>query len=85
MKVVTHTSPRKTKGENDNFHFNAHMAGRITFEIHYEEGSLSEVFMEACTRVSQATKASAAEESELEGIEAAYNVTGVRHKKLMTD
>ena len=60
------------------------MAGRITFEIHYEEGSLSEVFMEACTRVSQATKASA-EESELEGIEAAYNVTGVRPKELMTD
>ena len=84
MKVVTHTSPRKTKGENDNFHFNAHMAGRITFEIHYEEGSLSEVFMEACTRVSLEAKA-AAEESELEGIEAAYNVTGVRPKELMTD
>lgn len=40
--------------------------------------------MEARTRVSQATKASA-EESELEGIEPAYNVTGVRRKELVAN
>ena len=60
------------------------MAWKITFEIHYEGGVLSEVFMEARTRVSQATKASA-EESELEGIEPAYNVTGVRRKELVAN
>lgn len=107
------------------FHFNVHMDGKITFEIHYEEGVLPEVFPEARTRVSRAAKAaskSAAQEStevmavetvepeieaelqespqtdeipaedsgepttvgnEPEGIEAAYNVTGVRRKELV--
>ena len=32
--------------EMDSFHFNIHMDGRITFEICYEEGGLSEVFPE---------------------------------------
>ena len=98
---------------------------KITFEIHYEEGVLPEVFPEARTRVSRATKAATkaaaqeitevmaveatkpeteaapegspqngefpaedpgeptTEESEPEGIEAAYNVTGVRRKELV--
>ena len=39
------------------FHFNVHMDGKITFEIHYEEGVLPEAFPEARTRVSRAAKA----------------------------
>lgn len=39
------------------FHFNVHIDGKITFEIHYEEGALPEVFPEARTRVSRAAKA----------------------------
>ena len=39
------------------FHFNVHMDGKITFEIHSEEGTLPEVFPEAHTRVSRAAKA----------------------------
>ena len=111
--------------EMTDFHFNVHMDGKITFEIHYEEGVLPEVFPEARTRVSRAAKAvakAAAQEStevmaveatepeieaapenspqdgeipaddpgepategnEPEGIEAAYNVTGVRRKELV--
>ena len=111
--------------EMTDFHFNVHMDGKITFEIHYEEGALPEIFPEARTRVSRAAKAaakaaaqestevmaveaaepeieaapeespqdskipaqdpgeSATEENEPEGIEAAYNVTGVRRKQLV--
>ena len=111
--------------EMTDFHFNVHMDGKITFEIHYEEGELPEVFPEARTRVSRAAKAAAkaaaqestevmavetaepeieaaleespqeietpvknpgeptAEESSPGGIEAAYNVTGVRRKELV--
>ena len=105
--------------EMTDFHFNVHMDGKITFEIHYEEGVLPEVFPEARTRVSRAAKAAAkaaAQEStevmaveaaepeespqtdvipaedlgetttvgnETEGIEAVYNVTGVRRKELV--
>ena len=104
--------------EMTDFHFNVHMDGKITFEIHYEEGVLPEVFPEARTRVSRAAKAAAkaamqqptedeavedepedsqptdepqaenpgeptTEETEPEGIEAAYNVTGVRRKELV--
>ena len=106
--------------EMTDFHFNVHMDGKITFEIHYEEGALPEVFPEARTRVSRAAKAAqestevmavetaepeieaaleespqeietqvknpgepTAEESSPGGIEAAYNVTGVRRKELV--
>ncbi len=107
--------------EMTDFHFNVHMDGKITFEIHYEEGVLPEVFPEARTRVSRAAKAAAQESTEVmavevaepeieaapqespqtdeipaedpgepitvgnepEGIEAAYNVTGVRRKELV--
>ena len=109
--------------EMTDFHFNVHMDGKITFEIHYEEGVLPKVFPEARTRVSRAAKAAAkaampqpaedeaaekaeteaateeshqtdeilaenpsestAEETEPEGIVAAYNVTGVRRKELV--
>ena len=112
--------------EMTDFHFNVHMDGKITFEIHYEEGALPEIFPEARTRVSRAAKAAAkaaaqestevmaveaaepeietalqespqtdeipaedsgeptTEESEQGGIKAAYNVTGVRRKQLVT-
>ena len=43
--------------EMTDFHFNVHMDGKITFEIHYEEGVLPEVFPEARTRVSRAARA----------------------------
>ena len=111
--------------EMTDFHFNVHMDGKITFEIHYEEGVLPEIFPEARIRVSRAAKAAAkaaaqestevmavetaepeieaaleespqeietpvknpgeptAEESSPGGIEAAYNVTGVRRKELV--
>ena len=96
--------------EMTDFHFNVHMDGKITFEIHYEEGTLPEVFPEARTRVSRTAKATAkaitqesaeimvaeaiepepeaaaepaTENSGPEGIEAAYNVTGVRRKQLV--
>ena len=68
--------------EMTDFHFNVHMDGKITFEIHYEEGALPEIFPEARTRVSRAAKA-AAKAAVQEGIEAAYNVTGVRRKQLV--
>ena len=103
------------EAEMADFHFNVHMDGKITFEIHYEEGALPEVFPKARTRVSRAAKAAAkaatatqesakavpedspqtdeipAEDpgepttvgNEPEGIEAAYNVTGVRRKQLV--
>lgn len=45
--------------EMTDFHFNVHMDGKITFEIHYEEGALPEVFPEARTRISRAAKAAA--------------------------
>ena len=41
------------------FYFNVHMDGKITFEIHYEEGVLPKVFPDARTRVSRAAKAAA--------------------------
>ena len=108
--------------EMTDFHFNVHMDGQITFEIHYEEGTLPEVFPEAHTRVSRMAKAASQESAEVmavettepeteaapednpqdgeipakapsrpategnepEGIKAAYNVTGVRRKQLVT-
>ena len=45
--------------EMTDFYFNVHMDGKITFEIHYEEGALPEIFPEARTRVSRAAKAAA--------------------------
>lgn len=61
--------------EMTDFHFNVHMDGKITFEIHYEEGVLPEVFPEARTRVSRATKAAAKaaaqESAEVLAVEAA--------------
>lgn len=41
------------------FHFNVHMDGKITFEIHFEEGVLPEVFPEPRTRTTRAAKAKA--------------------------
>ena len=114
--------PDELKGvEMTDFHFKVHMDGNITFEIHYEEGVLPEVFPEARTRVSRAAQAAAQESTEViaaeatepeieaapqespqtdeipaedpgepttvgnepEGIEAAYNMTGVHRKELV--
>lgn len=111
--------------EMTDFHFNVYTDGEITFEIHYEEGALPEVFPEARTRISRAARAAAkadiqqpaddeaaeaiepaavdesedsqptdepqaenpgeptTEETEPEGIEVAYNVTGIRRKELV--
>ena len=64
--------------EMTDFHFNVHMDGKITFEIHYEEGALPEVFPEARTRVSRAAKAAAKaaaqESTEVMAVEAAEPV-----------
>lgn len=61
--------------EMTDFHFNVHMDGKITFEIHYEEGTLPEIFPEARTRVSRAAKAAAKaaaqESTEVMAVEAA--------------
>lgn len=50
--------------EMTDFHFNVHMDGKITFEIHYEPGILPEVFPEARARVTRAAKAAAKAERE---------------------
>ena len=46
--------------EMTDFHFNVHMDGKITFEIHFEEGVLPEIFPEPRTRKTRAAKAKAA-------------------------
>ncbi len=45
--------------EMKDFHFNVHMDGKITFEIHYEEGALPEVFPEPRGRNARAAKVEA--------------------------
>lgn len=55
--------------EMTDFHFNVHMDGQITFEIHYEEGTLPEVFPEAHTRVSRMAKAASQESEEVMAVE----------------
>ena len=45
--------------EMTDFHFNVHMDGKITFDIHYEQGVLPEVFPEPRGRVTRAEKAAA--------------------------
>ena len=61
--------------EMTDFHFNVHMDGKITFEIHYEQGVLPEVFPEARTRVSRtAQKAAKAEHEAAPAEEAAIPI-----------
>lgn len=56
--------------EMKDFHFNVHMDGKITFEIHYEEGALPEAFPEPRGRKARAAKAEAqAEETTREPTE----------------
>ena len=55
--------------EMTDFHFNVHMDGKITFEIHYEEGALPEVFPEAHTRVSRMAKDASQESAEVMAVE----------------
>lgn len=50
--------------EMTDFHFNVHMDGKITFEIHYEQGVLPEVFPEARTKVSRTAQKAAKTERE---------------------
>lgn len=52
--------------EMTDFHFNVHMDGKITFEIHYEPGVLPEVFPEARARVTRVAKAAAKAASKAE-------------------
>lgn len=60
--------------EMTDFHFTVHMDGKITFEIHYEQGILPEVFPEARTRVSRtAQKAAKAEREAAPAEEAAIS------------
>ena len=72
--------------EMTDFHFNVHMDGKITFEIHYEEGVLPKVFPEARTRVSRAAKAAARaaaqEGAEVMAVEAAEPEIEAAPKKL---
>ena len=72
--------------EMTDFHFNVHMDGQITFEIHYEEGTLPEVFPEARTRVSRAAKAAAKaaaqESTEVMAVETAEPEIEAAPKKL---
>lgn len=51
--------------EMADFHFNVHMDGKITFEIHYEQGILPAVFPEARTRVSRTAQKAAKTEREV--------------------
>lgn len=48
------------------FHFDVHMDGKITFEIHFEEGVLPEVFSEPRTRMTRAAKEKAAAQAATE-------------------
>lgn len=50
--------------EKTDFHFSVHMDGKITLEIHYEQGILPEVFPEPRTRVSRAAQKAAKAERE---------------------
>lgn len=51
------------------FHFNVHMDGKITFEIHYEQGILPKVFPEAHTRVSRTAQKAVKTEREVASAE----------------
>lgn len=69
------------------FHFNVPLDGKITFEIHFAEGVLPEVFPEARTRVSRAAKASGPAiqqaDEKPDNMELHYNVTGIPRKELV--
>lgn len=77
------------------FHFNVHMDGRITFEIHYEEGALPETFPEARAIRRRAAKAEAPAPQDEEPAEApaepeipatmnlAFGLTGIPRKELV--
>lgn len=81
------------------FRFNVHMDGKISFEIHFEEGVLPEVFPEPRTRMTRAEKAAAraaaqaalAEIREPEdtaeepsaAMELRFGVTGIPRKELV--
>ena len=56
--------------EMKDFHFNVHMDGKITFEIHYEQGALPDVFPEPRARKARTAKA------EVQAEEATQEPTG---------
>ena len=85
--------------EMTDFHFNVHMDGKITFDIHYEQGVLPEeapaaedsaAEIEAAPEAEEATEEAAAEAIESDEasgnstMEICYNVTGPRRKELAT-
>lgn len=49
--------------EMRDFYFNVHMDGKITFEIHYEQGALPEVFPEPRARMARGAKSAAKAEA----------------------
>ena len=75
------------------FHFNVHMDGKITFDIHYEEGALPETFPEARAirrRAAKATpqnnqtdEAEPNEDASPETMGFECNATGPRRKELV--
>lgn len=62
------------------FHFNTHMDGKITFEIHLDESALPEQWPAPRTRKTRA-KAKAEAPAQPEIMELAYNVTGEQRKE----
>ena len=70
------------------FHFNVHMDGKVTFEIHYEEGALPETFPEARAIHRRAAKAAPQNnQTDEDAIPATMgfecNATGPRRKELV--
>ena len=65
------------------FHFNTHMDGKITFEIHLDESALPEQWTAPRTRKTRA-KATAETPAQPEIMELAYNVIGEQRKDLLT-
>lgn len=51
------------KIEVRDFHFNVHMDGKITFEIHYEQGAQFEFFPEPRARMARGAKSAAKAEA----------------------
>ena len=65
------------------FHFNTHMDGKITFEIHLDESVLPSPWPAPRARKTRA-KAKAETPAQPEIMELAYNVTGEQRKDLLT-
>lgn len=68
------------KIEVRDFHFNVHMDGKITFEIHYEQGAQLEFFPEPRARMARGAKsATKAEAPEVKNQRTAVSNMFARH------